>query len=164
MPQYLAYGIKVACELVHICSCRMPLRYNKDKRKNPVFSRVSGRFIWSDGRPFFCAHFQKSVYNGACQAGAYGVRGSSISVYLDQFWRYALFSSANREGFARWNYSESPQNGRKGVSLLLMRFRKWRMKVIIYSPFYWIIRLTKKGSVTIINTGEGIWGSIHDFQ
>ena len=23
MPQYLTYGIKVACELVHICSCRM---------------------------------------------------------------------------------------------------------------------------------------------
>jgi hypothetical protein len=37
--QHFAYRVKVAGELVHVRCRRVPLRYNNDKRKKPLFSR-----------------------------------------------------------------------------------------------------------------------------
>lgn len=39
VPQDHTYGIKIACKLMHVGCCRMPLRYNNDKQKKPLFSR-----------------------------------------------------------------------------------------------------------------------------
>lgn len=51
MPKNLPDSIKISCQIVHICSGCVPLRYNKDKRKNPVFSRVSA-FVVAYSIPF----------------------------------------------------------------------------------------------------------------
>ena len=44
MPQNLAYGVKVACELVHIGCCGVPLWHNKDKSENPC-GATGWRFV-----------------------------------------------------------------------------------------------------------------------
>ena len=44
MPQNLAYGIEVACELVHIGCCGVPLWHNKDKSENHCIA-TGWRFV-----------------------------------------------------------------------------------------------------------------------
>ena len=44
-------GEEVEAVLIAVCGIGMPLRYNKDKRKNPVFSRVSA-FVVAYSIPF----------------------------------------------------------------------------------------------------------------
>ena len=39
MPKNLPDSIKISCQIVHICSGCVPLRYNNDKQKKPLFSR-----------------------------------------------------------------------------------------------------------------------------
>ena len=51
MPQALRYQEGGESELDQQAGVGMPLRYNKDKRKNPVFSRVSA-FVVAYSIPF----------------------------------------------------------------------------------------------------------------
>ena len=51
MPQHARYGFDVHAVLQSQRCEGVPLRYNKDKRKNPVFSRVSA-FVVAYSIPF----------------------------------------------------------------------------------------------------------------
>ena len=51
VSQNLLYTTDINPLFDQICCKRMPLRYNKDKRKNPVFSRVSA-FVVAYSIPF----------------------------------------------------------------------------------------------------------------
>ena len=42
MPKNLPDSIKISCQIVHICSGCVPLRYNYDKPEKPRISRVFG--------------------------------------------------------------------------------------------------------------------------
>lgn len=39
MPKNLPNGVEIAALLMHVGCCGMPLRYNNDKQKKPLFSR-----------------------------------------------------------------------------------------------------------------------------
>ena len=51
VPQHAGYRLDIHTVLEGQCCESMPLRYNKDKRKNPVFSRVSA-FVVAYSIPF----------------------------------------------------------------------------------------------------------------
>ena len=51
MPETFGYGFHILLTGNQECCRGVPLRYNKDKRKNPVFSRVSA-FVVAYSIPF----------------------------------------------------------------------------------------------------------------